>query len=427
LAFICISSAIRRVEILSGRPAQRFHGVAVAPRARSRRSALAKAVVASRRAQRLVWAEHNAKHAALAIGGGPNVCESAMPRPVRYLIVVAALALSARSQAAHPESQPSAFPVHLRDTGLYVTSTLIDAHNLEFSPQYPLWSDGARKRRWIYLPPGTAIDASRPDAWDFPRGTRLWKEFSLDGPVETRFIERLADGTWRYASYVWNKERTDATLAPVDGIASLTMPDSPRDGYGIPSQSDCRACHEGATVPVLGFSALQLSADRDPLAPHADARIGVDSRQLIARGLIRDFPTALLDAPPRIEASSPIERASLGYLHGNCGHCHNDNGTPVPVELTLAQRVGIGSAGAERVLRSMIDAGARFRPHDGSTASRLITPGHPETSLLIARMRSRNPQTQMPPLGTRVIDAEALVLLERWIAGKSSTAEELER
>ena len=67
--------------------------------------------------------------------------------------------------------------------------------NLAFSPQYPLWSDGAAKRRWISLPPGTAIDASRPDAWEFPRGTRLWKEFSLDRPVETRFIERLPDGS----------------------------------------------------------------------------------------------------------------------------------------------------------------------------------------------------------------------------------------
>jgi len=32
---------------------------------------------------------------------------------------------------------------------------------------------------------------------------------------------------------------------------------------------DCRACHEGRTTPVLGFSALQLSPDRDPNAPHA--------------------------------------------------------------------------------------------------------------------------------------------------------------
>src|SRR5687768_3582906 len=45
-----------------------------------------------------------------------------------------------------------------------------------FTPRYPLWSDGMSKRRWLYLPPGTSIDKSDPDAWEFPRGTRAWKE-----------------------------------------------------------------------------------------------------------------------------------------------------------------------------------------------------------------------------------------------------------
>jgi hypothetical protein len=326
-------------------------------------------------------------------------------------VVAAALALG----------EPAPLPAHLSGTGLYLegSATQVDPRNLAFSPQYPLWSDGATKRRWIYLPPGTAIDGSRPDAWEFPRGTRLWKEFSLHGPVETRYIERLADGTWRYATYVWNEEGTDATLAPIDGATV-------RGGYVVPAEFDCRACHEGAAVPVLGFSALQLSADRDPLAPHADPRSDVDLQALIARGLIRNLPPALQGARPRIEVTSPVERAALGYLHGNCGHCHNDNATRVPVDLSLAQSVGDGPASATRVLRSMIDAGGRFRPHGASATARLIAPGSPDTSVLIARVRSRNPQTQMPPIGTRLIDSTALALLERWIAQKSSTTQELQ-
>jgi hypothetical protein len=311
-----------------------------------------------------------------------------MSSPALYLIVAAALAWMPSLRAELP-------PVHLRDTGFY------DSRNLAFSPQYPLWSDGAHKRRWIYLPPGTAIDASRPDAWEFPPGTRLWKEFSLDRPIETRFIERLADGTWRYTTYVWNEEGTDATLAPVDGIAALARRGTSRDGYSIPSEPDCRACHEGAAVPVLGFSALQLSSDRDPLAPHTEARTEIDLDEFVSRGLIRNMPPA--SARPRIEASSPIERAALGYLHGNCGHCHNENETRVPVDLTLAQSVAGGAASSQRVVRSLLNVSSRF----------------------LARVSSRNPQTQMPPLGTRLVDTEALTLLERWISEKSSTAEEL--
>jgi hypothetical protein len=296
------------------------------------------------------------------------------------LIAAAALACGLCVQA-------DPLPMHLRDTGLS------DPRNLSFSPQYPLWSDGARKRRWIYLPPGAAIDASRPDAWEFPVGTRLWKEFSLGGPVETRFIERLPDGTWRYATYIWNEAGTDATLAPAQGIAALPA----RDGYSIPSEYDCRACHESAAVPVLGFSALQLSSDRDPLAPHADARSDIDLDGFVARGLIKNLPPVA--SRPRIDASSPIERAALGYLHGNCGHCHNDTETRVPVDLTLAETVAGGSA---HVLRSLLNVRSQF----------------------LARVSSRDPQRQMPPLGTRLIDVEALALIERWISEQSSTTEE---
>jgi hypothetical protein len=308
-----------------------------------------------------------------------------MSSPAQYLIAGAAALVGALG--AHVDSLAEPLPEHLRDTGLY------DPRTLSFSPQYPLWSDGAHKRRWINLPPGTAIDASRPDAWQFPRGTRLWKEFSLGGPVETRLIERLGDGTWRYAAYVWNEAGTDATLAPAAGIAALPA----RAGYSIPSESDCRACHESAAVPVLGFSALQLSSDRDPLAPHADGHTDIDLDRLVERGLIENLAPA--STRPRIEASSPIERAALGYLHGNCAHCHNETESRVPVDLTLAQSV-VGAGSSDRVLRALLRA--RF----------------------LARVSSRNPQQQMPPLGTRHIDVEALALLERWISQKSSTAEE---
>ena len=47
-----------------------------------------------------------------------------------------------------------------------------------FHPRYPLWSDDADKERFIYLPPGTQIDTTLPDRWEFPMGTRLYKPFS---------------------------------------------------------------------------------------------------------------------------------------------------------------------------------------------------------------------------------------------------------
>lgn len=314
---------------------------------------------------------------------------------------------------------PAPAPEQLSETGLYApgSMTVVRADNLPFSPQYPLWSDGATKRRWLYIPPGAFIDASRPDAWDFPRGTKLWKEFSHGRRIETRLIERLPDGTWRYATYVWNEAGTQALLAPEAGIAALPVDEAPGGRYVIPAEPDCRACHEGAAVPVLGVSALQLSPDRDPLAPHAELRRSEDAdlEVLLARGVLRNLPAALRDQAPRIAAPSPVARAALGYLHANCGHCHNDNGSPAPVDLVLAHSAGAGQASYETIVGSLIGVLSRYRAPGLRAGAPLIDAGRPESSVLAARLRSRDPRMQMPPLATRVVDTDALELIERWI------------
>ncbi|HSW05432.1 hypothetical protein [Aquabacterium sp.] len=317
-------------------------------------------------------------------------------------------------------SAPAGPPRDLRDTGLFVAGSVDDIRPgiASFSPQYPLWSDGASKRRWLWIPAGKAIDASRPDAWQFPPGTRLWKEFSHQGRrVETRYIERRADGRWTYAAYVWNAEGSQALLAPAAGLPGWPVKDAPDGRYDIPAQADCQACHEGAAVPVLGAGALQLSPDRDPLAAHAApaAPSDVDLRGLVDRGWLRHLPPSLISQPPRIAAASPTERAALGYLHANCGHCHNDNGTPAPVRLRLAQSVATPQAGAQQVLRTLLELPARYRPAGAITDAPVIVPGQPEASALRQRMHSRQPQAQMPPLGTRVADAQGLALIDSWI------------
>jgi len=321
--------------------------------------------------------------------------------------------------AAHGDAI-APLPQRLAETGLYVpgaTGTVRAAH-LAFTPQYPLWSDGATKRRWISLPPGTAIDASDPNAWEFPRGTRLWKEFATGRRVETRMIERLADGNWRFATYVWNEAGTEATLAPVAGVRIANVAGAPGGRYVVPGEADCRACHEGAATPVLGVGALQLSPDRDPLAPHAESpRAGdVDLRTLVARGLVVNLPPVLVAQAPRIAARSADERAALGYLHGNCGHCHNavDSGAGVPVNLLFAQDVLAPQRSARAATAGMLGRPSRVRPH-GMQQPVLVAPGNAAASVLAVRMRSRAPALQMPPLGTEVADPEGVALIERWI------------
>jgi hypothetical protein len=352
--------------------------------------------------------------------GGPR--RRSVAAVIGVLATAGTFAIAGVVHSAGPSPASPPLPLKLSETGLYVagsTSTVRPEH-LSFTPQYPLWSDDTSKRRWLHLPPGTSIDAARPDAWEFPVGTRLWKEFSTGRQVETRLIERIADGSWRYATYVWNADRSDALLAPPAGIAALPVGDAPGGRYAIPAEADCRACHEGPAVPALGVTALQLSPDRDPLAPRAERRraADVDLNELVARGLLRNLPRRLLDEPPRIAAASPVERAALGYLHANCGHCHGedaDGGASLPVGLQLHQRVMADASLPDRVRGSMIGVTTRIRGRRDAARAWLVKPGSSEQSFLVQRMRSRDPRIQMPPLGTVVPDDEALALVERWI------------
>ena len=343
-----------------------------------------------------------------------------MPCQGNKWLLLLVLACTGLPRGARAEA-PLPPPEHLTDTGLYVagSTSIVQADVLPFAPQYPLWSDGAVKRRWIQLPPGSSIDATQPDAWDFPVGTKLWKEFSQGRRVETRYIERRPDGQWIFASYVWNADGSDATLAPDAGVRELAVAAAPGARYSIPSEADCRACHEGAPAPVLGFSALQLSPDRDPLAPHADAAgAQLDLRMLTARGLLRNFPAKLLARPPRIAAADATERAALGYLHGNCGHCHNDAGPLAVLEMTLAQRV-TQAAPQNDVMRSLVGVPSQFRAAGVPAAVERVAPGRAGASVLALRMNSRDPLEQMPPLGTTEADPEAFALVARWIESLS--------
>ena len=345
-----------------------------------------------------------------------------MPRGSGALVWAGATLISGltllNSMEALPQAATVKPPVTLQGTGLYADfSTLeVDPKHLAFSPQYPLWTDGATKRRWISLPAGTAIDGSDPDAWIFPVGTRLWKEFSFAGQrVETRYLERQTDGQWLYAAYAWTADGREAQLVSDRGRRGAYVFGGGRS-HAIPSVNDCKACHQGGRTEVLGFSALQLSPDRDPGAPHAEPRpaAGVDLNILVESGLLVGLPQALGETPPRIVTESATERAALGYLHGNCGHCHNEQGPLKNVGLFLRHVVGVG---IQPTLGSTI--GYRVKkpaPGQSPDAVLRIEPQHPERSALFQRASSRYPALQMPPLGTELVDTQAVALLERWIA-----------
>ena len=257
---------------------------------------------------------------------------------------------------------------------------------LAYEPRFPLWSDGAEKRRWIRLPPNTRIDTSDPDAWRFPVGTRFWKEFSIDGRVlETRNLIKIGPEPqdWAQGSYAWEADGSDA----------VSVPEGRRDVLGtahdIPTAAECSACHAGGASYVLGFSAIQLDAEQ--LAVFADRF---------------SDPVVALNPPGDRTAA-----AALGALHANCGHCHNpkqgrgevpscyDPSGPFDLSLKTAELGSVEQTGV-------------YRTGVGS----VIFPGRPEESPLVLRMGRRGRFVPgMPPLARENLDHETIQLVTDWV------------
>src|SRR5688500_2181323 len=116
----------------------------------------------------VIFSVARAKHQAIA---DPAARRRACVKTLALLVM---LSVFCASLGAEPPASrlaataPSALlPQRLSETGLYIPDSLrVRGDNIPFAPQYPLWSDGTSKRRWIYLPPGASIDASKVDAWE---------------------------------------------------------------------------------------------------------------------------------------------------------------------------------------------------------------------------------------------------------------------
>jgi hypothetical protein len=58
----------------------------------------------------------------------------------------------------------------------------------------------------------------------------------------------------------------------------------------------------------------------------------------------------------------------------------------------------------------------------GISNARIIAPGEPERSVLLARMKVRG-EGQMPPLATHLVDQQAVNAIAEWIGGLENCAQ----
>ncbi|MBD3772823.1 MAG: hypothetical protein IE921_04510 [Rhodobacteraceae bacterium] len=266
----------------------------------------------------------------------------------------------------------------------------------------PLWSDGAEKLRFVYVPAGMQAKADGEGLLQFPVGSALVKTFAFgEGSdrrlVETRVLLHRADG-WIALPYLWNAEQTEATLAVAGARVPVTTPAGEQISYRVPNKNQCKECHglDGVVTPI-GPKARNLAPEW--LASFNKA------------GHLDRMPDGVTPLPLwEDRAKVAPDLAARAYLEANCAHCHRPGATASNSGLDLRweqhdpQAIGI--------MKHPVAAG-----RGAGDLTYDIVPGDPGQSILVFRMSSPEPGVAMPELGKQSVDRDGVDVVSRWISG----------
>jgi uncharacterized repeat protein (TIGR03806 family) len=328
--------------------------------------------------------------------------------------------------AAHALVRPAtplpAFPPSLSATGCIADmSTRTPAASLiPFEVRTPLWSDGAKKHRFIILPGNQSIGFTMEGAWQFPVGTMFMKEFLLDDDndaatperiMETRFLIKRSDTAWEGYSYMWDRERKDAFLLDGSEIEGYPMQPGALDSSGasihrhtFPDRTQCLLCHNAAAGRALGLQTGRMNTDHD--------YDGFVENQLKAMDYVSLFSAPLPAAPdalPRFaqpaDDTASLESRARSFLYANCSHCHQPGGT-TPVALDFRYETSFADTKTCGVTPRYAIAQI--------PGAKIITPGSAAQSELFFRLSHRD-ANQMPPIATLIVDPVGVDVVQRWI------------
>ena len=316
------------------------------------------------------------------------------------LAFASAAAVEARRMAPEVSDaaiQGKALPRTLEEFGFFIhaDAQIPTLGVIPYRLNTPLYSDGAEKLRFVYVPQGTKMQPDGEGLIDFPVGTALIKTFAFgEGDerrlIETRVLLHRAEG-WLALPYVWNEEQTEARLAIAGARVPVTTPQGEEISYRVPNKNQCKECHglNDAVVPIgpkaRNLSQEWLSANLGVLPEGADTLPVWENR-----------------------AQSSTAAVARAFLDVNCAHCHRPGATASNSGLDL--RWEQDDPHANGIMKRPVAAG---RGAGGLLFD--VVPGKPQESILLHRMLSNEPGVAMPELGKATIDEEGADAVRRWI------------
>jgi hypothetical protein len=352
-------------------------------------------------------ASFDSPSAALIEGGAADASAAAdtaaADAPARE---AAAPADAAGDAAPDPCADAAVPPSTLECTGLYsdFASQTLSPNVQAYAPAVPLWSDGATKERWIDLPPGQKIDATNPNEWVFPIGTKVFKQFTYNGVrVETRMFLKVQANYWVHATYAWNADATATSIS-----YGATVPAGDGGTWVIPAPGDCDSCHQGRSDRILGFEQVSLGLE---------GATGLTLLQLVVQGLITPAPTVV---NLRIgDDGTGLDAPALSWLHINCGvTCHNANEGAQGYAAGMLLRLDPSLLDGSQVTSSWdpIRTTEGVNCVSGSLAGQpRIVPGNASASVIPQLISERDGGIQMPPIASRFVDTVDVASVVDWI------------
>ncbi|MGA7907076.1 MAG: hypothetical protein WCA16_06675 [Candidatus Sulfotelmatobacter sp.] len=340
------------------------------------------------------------------------------------------------------------YPAELSDWHLFVTNRPRLAPNQGVVPydlNTPLFSDYASKYRFVWMPPGTSATYSENGVFDFPVGTILAKSFAFptearpdkERLIETRLLVHTRSG-WIGLPYVWNEGQTEAhlDLAPDPVPICYTDPTGARHDftYFIPNANECKQCHDNNHVMLpIGPKARNLNKSfAYATGPANQLAYWTKIGYLQGGPPVTQAPKVAVWNDPN---SGPLDARARAYLDNNCAHCHQPGGTAgytgidlrvsyesmsgqPPSAVPRAQPAHSSAKGGDAKAQDLHSFGLCKSPNSAGRIGTLtydLVPGHPEQSILLARMESLRPKEMMPQIGRSVVHGEGVALIREWI------------
>jgi hypothetical protein len=248
---------------------------------------------------------------------------------------------------------------------------------------------GFQVQRGRGLEPGSRRDATM--------SVSLGDDTTLIAPVTLVEIPPDHNGPPKISILGFTVVRLDPAVIRDTVLAALTR----RHFHGDDSENDYRVAvvkkDDPATIIWESEPGIAAAVIAAPDVAHGFMGPRPDQMFVFARNL-RD---GVVPPPPPPPPPGAGPSTSSGPPRADS---RGGNGEPGADECTAALATTVGKRG-------------HWVVPEAQDASRLINPGHPESSAVVRRVKSRRPSSQMPPLGSVLVDKRAVDLLNSWVEG----------